>query len=165
MATSVVAEVNTPSEVFTVHDQPVWRDRANFIVNAPLTELGRFEQLWCRQDAEDEFEVCCIPFFLYDVALGDTIQTRAANDRKYVMSRVVSRSGRFVFRVHFERSMLRNRDDVTQKLAEMGALQEWSSASLAAVDAEDAHHAQELADYLFRQEQAGRLVYETGNSA
>jgi len=165
VAAAVVATVSESPGLFSVHNEPVWRDRANFIVNARLPEPGRFEQLWCRQVAEDEFEVCCIPFFLYDVALGDTVQTRAVDGRRYVLSRVVARSGRFVFRVHFERSMLRNREVVTDRLAEMGALLEWSSSSLLAVDAQDVGHAQQIADYLFEQEGAGRLVYETGKSA
>lgn len=157
--------MSKPSGVFSVHNEPVWRDRANFIVNAPLPGPGRFEQLWCRQTAEDEFEVCCIPLFLYAVALGDIIQTRAEDGRRYVLSRVVARSGRFVFRVHFERSMLGNRDVVVETLAELGALLEWSSASLLAVATQDAGHAQQVADYLFEQEGAGRLRYETGKSA
>ena len=28
------------------------------------------EQLWARRLDEERFEVCCIPFFAYDVALG-----------------------------------------------------------------------------------------------
>jgi hypothetical protein len=46
----------------------------------------------------------------------------------------------------------------------MGALMEWSSPSMVAVDATDADHAQRIADVLFAHEEAGRLVYETGRS-
>ena len=153
------------NEQFSVHEQPVWRDRADFIVNAALVEEGRYEQLWCRQLSDDTFEVCCIPFFLYDVALGDTVRTAPHDGRKFVVDRVVSRSGRFVFRVHFERSMFRHKDDVVARLVELGALFEWSSASMLAVDAADADLAQRVADFLLAREELGQLVYETGRSA
>ena len=41
------------------------------------------------------FEVCCIPFFLYDVSLGDVVATNP----DYVLDRVVRASGRYTFRV------------------------------------------------------------------
>jgi hypothetical protein len=66
------------SEGFVLHPEPVWRDRADFVVHAELPEADRpkrFEQLWARQLAEREFELCCIPFFIYDVALGDVVRT------------------------------------------------------------------------------------------
>lgn len=157
--------VDVVDEQFSVHEDPVWRDRADFIVNAPLAEDGRFEQLWCRRLSDDTFEVCCIPFFLYDVALGDTVRTEATKSRTYLVSKVLVASGRYVFRVHFDRSMLRHRDEVVAELMAMGALVEWSSPSMFAVDAVDADHAQRVADVLFAHEQAGRLVYETGRSA
>lgn len=79
-------------ERFSVHREPVWRDRANFVVNAPLPEEGRYEQLWSRQLSDDCFEVCCIPFFLYDVALGDVVQTKPQAGRKYESAWVSFRS-------------------------------------------------------------------------
>jgi Domain of unknown function (DUF4265) len=139
---------------------PVWRDRSDFIVNAPLAEEGRFEQLWVRQVADHRFELCCIPFFLYDVALGDVVET----DVDYRLSRVVESSGRFVFRVWFGESF-HPRQEIADELVASGALVEWSSMNMFAVDAADADHAQRIADVLFAHEQAGRLVYETGRSA
>lgn len=149
---------------FSTHRDPVWRDRADFIVQAPLQEAHRFEQLWCRRVSEDTFEVCCIPFFLYDVALGDVIRTEPHADRRYVMSGVVASSGRYVFRARFEGSQLGNRDEVLDRLTDLGAWTEWSSHSMVAVDARDAAHGQVIADYLWEQEQLGRLVYETGRT-
>jgi hypothetical protein len=68
-----------------VHPEPVRRDRANFIVRARLPEPGRAEQLWGRQLDERSFELCCIPFFLYDVALGDIVATDAAYEVQQVV--------------------------------------------------------------------------------
>ena len=57
------------------------------------------------------------------------------------------------------------RDEIATALDGLGALLEWSSTNLLAVDAHDAGHAREVADYLQEQEDAGRLMYETGKTA
>ena len=148
---------------FSTHAEPVWRERANFIINAPLPEAGRFEQLWTRQVGESQFEICCIPFFLYDLALGDTVETAPQGGRQYVLSRVLNRSGRYVFRVFFERPQYRHRDATVEAVEALGAQVEWSSPSLLAIDVEGAS-AQKVADLLHDLEQQERLVYETGKT-
>lgn len=153
------------NEQFLTHQRPVWQDRSNFIINGQLPERdGRFEQLWARQLSDDTFEVCCIPFFLSDVALGDVVQTEPAGGRRYVVARVVQASGRYVFRVWFGETAY-PRDEIAQKLEALGGLLEWSSVNLLAVDARDEQHAQEIADYLSEAEARGELIYETGRSA
>lgn len=147
------------ARVDAVHDAPVWGDRANFVIGAPLREEGRAEQLRVRQVGDQRFEICCIPFFLYDVALGDVVET----DAGYDLVRVVERSGRFVFRVWFG-DAFHPRQEVADELTELGALLEWSSANLLAIDAADETHAQTIADYLAEQESKGRLMFETGRT-
>ncbi len=146
------------------HLEPVWRDRSNFIIAADVSsysDLADREQLWARQVGEDRFELCCIPFFVYDVALGDVVETAPAGERRYVLSRVVEPSGRFVFRAWFGESF-HPREEVARDLEELGALLEWSSVNLLAVDARDEEHAQEIANYLAQAEAEGRLMFETG---
>lgn len=157
--------MSADTEQFSTHSEPIWRERADFIINAPLSELGRFEQLWVKRLDEDQFEVCCIPYFLYDIALGDTVETAPQGGRQYILSRVLNRSGRYVFRAFFERPQYRYRDTTVEGVQALGAQIEWSSPSLLAVDARDAAHAQQIADYLQEQEDAGRLMYETGKTA
>jgi Domain of unknown function (DUF4265) len=156
----------TEAKEFVVHQDPVWRERSNFVINAELPEKDRprrFEQLYARRVGDDRFEVCCIPFALYDVALGDIVVTAPKGDRKYVVREVVNPSGRYVFRVWFGESF-HPRDEVAQELKALGSLTEWSSRNLLAVDAVDLEHAQMVADFLAESEKAGRLVYETGRS-
>jgi hypothetical protein len=148
-----------PDRVDATHEAPVWRDRADFIIGAPLPEEGRAEQLWARRLGDLRFEICCIPFFLYDLALGDVVETNAAHD----VVRVVEQSGRFVFRVWFGETS-QPRQAVADELTGLGALLEWSSPNLLAVDAADEAHAQVVADYLAGQEHAGRVMYETGRT-
>ena len=142
-----------------VHEAPVWRDKADFIIGAPIPDAGRAEQLWARKLGERRFEICCIPFFIKDVALGDVVETNA----RYDLERVVERSGRYVFRVWFGESF-HPRETVADELAQLGALLEWSSTNLLAVDAVDRRHAQTIADHLDEHEHAGRLRFDTGRS-
>jgi hypothetical protein len=151
---------------FAVHQDPVWREHANFIINAELPEEDRpkrYEQLWARQSADDRFEVCCIPFFVSDIALGDVVVTSLRDGRQYVVDRVVEPSGRYVFRVWFGQSF-HPRDEIASELEALGSLIEWSSRNLLAVDAADGEHAQLVADFLMEREKAGHLAYETGRS-
>lgn len=151
---------------FAVHPDPVWRERANFIIHAELSEEDhpkRFEQLWARQLADDRFELCCIPFFVFDLALGDVVATTPRNGRKYLVDRVVEPSGRFVFRVWFGQSFY-PRDEIAGGLKALGAMIEWSSRNLLAADAADGEHAQLVAHFLMEREKAGHLIYETGRS-
>lgn len=144
------------------HTEPVWRERSDFVIAAEVpggTEAAT-EQLFARQVGPDRFELCCIPFFIYDLALGDVVET----DSTYLVRRVVEPSGRFVFRVWFG-DTAHPRDEIAEQLADLGALLEWSSINLLAVDAADPEHAQKVADYLSGMEADGKLMFETGRSS
>jgi hypothetical protein len=106
-----------PGPVEAVHEAPVWRERADFVIGAQLPEEGRAEQLWARRLEGQQFEICCIPFFLYDVALGDVVETDAAYD----LTRVMEPSGRLVFRIWFGDSF-HPRQAVADELTKRGAL-------------------------------------------
>jgi hypothetical protein len=144
------------------HSDPVWRDRADFIIAAAVdpTETGVIsEQLWARRIEDYRFEICCIPFFMYDLTLGDVVETTP----EFLVERVSDRSGRYVFRVFFGETPF-PRVAITSALASLGALMEWSSPNLLAVDAPDETRAQSIADFLQQQEDQRILVYETGKS-
>lgn len=145
------------------HQEPVWRDRANFVIATQIDpgETGiSTEQLWARQIDEQHYELCCIPFFAYDLALGDVVEV----DASFMVKRVTKPSGHFVFRVYFGRSDY-PREEIVGRLTVLGGSLEWSSANLLAVDAPGPAGAQSIADYLQEQEDRGRLMYETGKSA
>lgn len=144
------------------HSEPVWRDRANFIIVSRIDPGGtdvRTEQLWARKLSERRFQLCCIPFFVYNLALGDVVET----DEEYLLQRVTARSGHYTFRVAFKPPP-DVREEVVDQLQALDALLEWSSASLLAVDAADYKHAQRVADFLWKREQHGELTYETGRA-
>jgi hypothetical protein len=148
---------------YSTHLAPVWRDRANFIINAPLIEANRFEQLWSRRMGENQFEICCIPFFLYDLALGDIVETVTQRDLRYVVSRRLHESGQYTFRAFFSRPQYQYRDSAVESLHSLGALTEWSSSSLLSIAAGPSV-VQKVADLLSLLQRDSNLVYETGKT-
>jgi hypothetical protein len=143
------------------HLDPVWRGRADFIIATPIDPASTAvasEQLWARRVGEYQFEICCIPFFAYDLALGDIVETTP----EFLVERVIEESGRYVFRVFFAETA--PKEITTSALASLGALMEWSSPSLLAVDAPDERLAKRIAHYLQEQEDRSVLLYETGRS-
>ena len=147
-----------------MHQNPVWRDKANFIIAVYLGDKegrGEWEQLWALRLDDRRFSLCCIPFFAYDLALGDEVET----DENHVVKRVIKPSGQYTFRVWFGNSTTTGiKDDVLSQMARVGAEVEWSSENLLAVSAGGADQAQLVADYLHAQQSIGGLTYETGRT-
>lgn len=161
----MVVERMSPDARDARHEDPIWRERSNFLIAAAITsELADREQLWARQISDDTFEICCIPFFVYGLALGDVVQTAPAGGRRYVVHKVVRPSGRFVFRVWFGDSF-QPRREIAEQLEALGAIVEWSSPNLLAVDAADENLAMTISGWLLEREKQGHLVYETGKTA
>lgn len=120
--------MDSDKAVIFTHNDPIWRSESNFIIVAKAGDDK--EQLWVKQISENRFVVCCIPFFLYDIALGDTVET----DADYCVTKRTRRSGRYVFR-----AMANNHEQVailTKRLADFGALTEVSPPHLIAIDAQ-----------------------------
>ncbi len=151
-----------------LHLNPVWRDRANFIIHAKIepNKPGKtLEQLWTKQLSDRVFEICCIPFFVYDLALGDQIDTAADEEKQYILRTVIKQSGHYTFRAWFGRSDVPDaREEVLRKVSELGCLYEWYSHNLVGMDAADSQTAQQLADFLHVMEVSKKLVYETGRT-
>jgi hypothetical protein len=150
------------------HLAPVWRDRANFLIHAKIQHGGHptlWEQLWARQIAGNRFEICCIPFFTYDVALGDEVETSSEGTYQYVLARVTGPSGHATYRVYLGESPKSfDRRELLDRVERLGCLVEWSSENLVAIDAPP-DQIQAVADILWEYERAGNLIYETGRSA
>lgn len=118
-----------------VHKNPVWRERADHILHGRIEHEGvqeMREQLWARKIADNRFELCCIPFFVYDLALGDEVETE-----KGIIEKVVKPSGHQTFWIWFDKSANNQvRNAVYEKVTREGCLAEWYSPGLLAFDAE-----------------------------
>jgi len=121
------------------HANPVRRPVPSFMLRSSLDDIEgeeNYEQLWTRRVGEDRFEVCCIPFFAYDLALGDVVRADAGNG--YVIRSVEQRSGNGVVRV-----AVRRREDVDavhlrlhDLLGKLEYLHEWFAPGYVAVSLE-----------------------------
>ncbi len=150
------------TEFEATHSSPVWRDRANFVFAAHLGKKNghnEWEQLWGEKVAPQRFVLCCIPFFVRDVALGDEVET----DADFVLQRVVRPSGQMTFRVWFGDQENSTRQNLVSEIEAMKLSLEWSSANLLALSVMEGE-SQQLADYLQLRENEGVLQYETGRS-
>jgi Domain of unknown function (DUF4265) len=154
-----------PGDYEARHNEPVWRNRANFVIAADIAssaEKQEWEQLWARKLSDTRFEICCIPFFAYDLALGDEVET----DANYVLRRVVKPSGRATFRVWFGNSMdSSDRNRVMEFIQRERCEYEWSSENLLAIDAPTTETAKALAVALEALQQSGQVTFETGRIA
>lgn len=148
---------------YGLHADPVWRDRANFIIDAPIVDSSgiEFEQLWVRRDSSTElYEVCCIPFFVYNLSLGDRVTVTTTEGGAHHLGEVVERSGRFTFRVFFGEVDLSVQAGVLEDLSKAPLLIERYSPDLIAIDIDGEKSAWRLADYLAESQKNGRLIYE-----
>lgn len=142
---------------YRTHSKPVWRDSANALVQASLERAEISEQLWCEEIGDGLFRVCCIPFFLRNVALGDVIK---ASD--YLFESVQTSSGRYVFRLFFKEEQRKWRQQTIEELHRSNFLTEWYSEGLLAVDAENERRASMMAAFLMDCRNRGYLTFETG---
>jgi hypothetical protein len=149
------------------HEAPAWMPKANFIIVADLGVhgmQGRLEQLWARQLSENEFVVCCIPFFTYGIALGDRVFTSLQEDRRYIIEDVRERSGRHVSRLWLKDVDDAGRAELKVFISEQRLLSEWYSTNLLALDIPEGPEVTEKVRSFLQQfaERLGALV-ENGN--
>jgi Domain of unknown function (DUF4265) len=147
-----------------VHSDPVWLTPSNSIIHARLHDLDRWEELPAWELSKGRFEIRCIPFFVYDLALGDEVETEEREGKPNVVKRVVKDSGHYTFRVWTGDSHDKEaRDDIVAKVGELRCEVEWYSDHLIAISAH-AEEAQEVADYLLALEREARIAFETGRT-
>lgn len=146
------------------HMNPVWHAKSDFIIGVDVSDhtevVGDSEQLWARQLAEYRFEICCVPFFTYGIALGDEVET----DATYTITRVSRPSGRQVFRIWFGEISNKNVREVLDSLHLLDVLMEFYSEKLLAVDASDVSQADLIVGLLDTQRSHIGLEFESGAS-
>ncbi|MFJ9710833.1 DUF4265 domain-containing protein [Streptomyces sp. NPDC101234] len=119
---------------YVSHETPAWRGESHFMamVNlAPFDLEGMLEQLWLRELNEgDSYEVCCIPFYAYGLALGDVV------GKTDVVDRLIRNSGRRVLRVLFAEPRPRedSRSALQEAVESAGLLSEWNGDRHVAID-------------------------------
>ncbi|MCF6526089.1 DUF4265 domain-containing protein [Streptomyces sp. JJ36] len=116
---------------FIVHNEPAVRPDQAYIAVVDLAPFGfsrQMEQIWLRPLNDREYEVCCLPFRVYGMAMGDVVsldkEARSVNE-------IVRHSGNRVFRIFFPLSTPSKefhsaKDDVTSAIRDADLQAEWS---------------------------------------
>ena len=108
---------------------------SDFFIRADLSAhgmTGRFEQLWVKKVGEKQFQISCVPFFTYGIALGDTVQT----DDDFTFQRVIAKAGHRTLRIAVgNKSRQDQLHEVLHRWVDnTGLLYEWYSPGYLAVD-------------------------------
>ncbi len=157
-----------PKIDYKIHHHPVWRDRADAIVNAVIEhdKPGDMqESLWVRKLADDRYEICCIPFFIHDLALGDEVETALDEAGKLLLRTVVGRSGNQTFWLWFNEPYDRELwDKAYERAAGAGCPVEGYHAGLIAFSAASAGQAALVSEALKEEIDKGLLECVSGST-
>lgn len=157
-----------PQINYKIHHHPVWRDRADAIVNAVVEHESTGdmqESLWARKLADGRYEICCIPFFIYDLALGDEVDTALDVAGKLVLRTVVERSGNQTFWLWFNEPYAREVwDRAYASAAGAGCPVEGYNAGLIAFSAASAGQAALVSEALKEEIDKGLLECVSGST-
>ena len=116
------------------------------------------EQLWCAELGNNRFGLCCIPFYLYGVSLGDVIRVKQSDCGLYEVIEVEESFGFYTYRVFFYGE---TQYKVMARMDELGAGYEWYSTRFMAIAVGDLRTANNVTDYLSLLEKNGELEFES----
>lgn len=154
---------------FIVHDAPVKAAKQNYIARVDLTPFGfpgLFEQIWLGDLGDGLYEVRCIPFRVYGLALGDVVNVSPSGT---LISSLVRPSGRKVLRVLLVPSLSAGRlsaviNSINMKAGEAGLLFEWSGDRHIAIDVPADGNVDDLIGLVGGYVERGEAFWEWGDA-
>jgi hypothetical protein len=140
-----------------VHPAPAWGDRADGMVRGRTGSgwASRDEELPARQVGPASYELCCIPFVVTGLALGDIVEVDPAG----FVNQVVEPSGRATFGALLL-SGERDASSLDRDLAGSDVLVEWSSSIRLSLSMKSPTGAEALATSLDRLVAEGLIEYD-----
>ena len=137
------------------------------VVDLPRTGTPKepgSESFWAKPLAQDLYELQNVPFFAYDLHLGDVVRATASDpDRLLKIREVVSRGGHKTLRVFFDSSISdSDRLAMLEDLRQWGGTAEQAWGRMFSVDVEPSGDYGAVCDRLWAWEKEGKLAYETG---
>jgi len=160
----VVKEKIDPEDVVQ-HLSPAWQTKADYLVHGRIEEgiNKKWEQLWAKDLKNGKYEICCIPFCIYDLALGDHVEI----NNKNTLGNVIKRSGNWTIRAWFGEISDDQQDEektavINKVRNQLGCLVEWQSARMLAINVASNETAKDVVQYLKEKQDHGDMVYETG---
>jgi hypothetical protein len=153
-----------------LHYFPAWGGKADSIVQVAYEFDGqrRWEHLPARRIDDGRYEICCIPFFVHGVALGDEVST-SGSQADAVFVEVSRRSGYFVYRLWLEESGEAAVRTLLESLASEvldahGCEFEQYSKRFHSIAAPSLSAAEHVVAWLRRKENDGLIDWESGQS-
>lgn len=147
---------------FVVHPEAAAEDSTVWFGTGDSGPEGLiWEGLLCRRLSDERVRICAIPFWLYDVSIGDEVAVMRSGEGALVADGTVQAAGNFTFRV-----ILSNDGAWQGLMRDLEPLACWfdiRTPTYIAI-ACPPERAQELADELQARESRGELQYETGRS-
>jgi hypothetical protein len=155
----------SPDKDIAVHLSPVWRKKANFLIQAELSAVGlpgKWEQLWARQLDNGRYELCCIPFFAPGLALADQVDVAPKEGKEYVVHSLIAASGRVAARVAFVNDAVFDQlaHQLIDEMRATNCLFEWHTTRYLAIDIADRRAFQHMNKVLADYGSAGNIKYE-----
>lgn len=154
--------------MIATHDEPAARSRTNYILRLSLAAdglPGRYEQVWTRTEDKVSFELCCIPFFTYDISLGDVIRTTTDDGEYEIVSKGGHRTIRFA--IQDEKFRHEGHESLHASIASAGCLAEFRGhmRGYGAIDIVDEHQSETVRALLTPLAEQGLLMWEWADPA
>ncbi|MFC8827592.1 DUF4265 domain-containing protein [Streptomyces sp. NPDC057137] len=123
--------------------------------------MERGEQLYCHggsRTIEGSYEVCCIPFYAYGLALGDVV----GRNESGAVDRLISKSSRRVLPVYFAepRPLTDTRSALRRAVESTGLLSEWNGDHQIALDVPDISVMQSIFNCVQEEIESGTAFWE-----
>jgi hypothetical protein len=152
---------------FVVHPEAQAEDCTVWFGRAPDArgEIA-WEGLLARRLSKDRARICAVPFWAFDVNLGDEVAIVESQEGAPVAEKVVVDAGNFTFRVVFEPPTSEDDARWQELMVDLEPYDCWfdiASQRLVALSSPP-QHAHAVADYLWQRQERGELEYETGRT-
>jgi Domain of unknown function (DUF4265) len=142
----MVSKINA-TDFISVHLSPAWANKANFKIFADIAEDKKkpeWEQLWVNRENDQSYQICCIPFFTYGIALGDIVTV----DDRLVITKKLSNSGHKTVRIWFADTPVSISSEFGAELFSLGYILEWQSKKMLALSAANQNQFDDLIEFL-----------------
>lgn len=102
------------SEFIATHVHPAWKGKADYIFRCRIeskNDRDEWEQMWGKVIVEHTYMVCCIPFFIYGLSLGDVVKVNEDGDFE-----ILEKSSQNTIRIWIDNAEIATKSDIISKV-------------------------------------------------
>lgn len=152
---------------YKIHYHPVWKKIADSIINASVENEAKrtvYESLWAKKNQDGLYEICCIPYFIYDLALGDIIEADLDERGKLLYKKVFQHSGNKTIWVQFNNAKRDDLNRVLEKVIKFDCLYEGYNERFLAFNANSDEQLTSVISSLSNEIKIGLIEYSSNRS-